>query len=367
VSSTTSAPAFVSPDLPKGTLAELAAKSTADALLVVRVAPVDTFSIFEVNNATTVLDPELNRVMRQDSAVRHEGRLLVGQIFLFDRQSILRLWSRQRLDFPDAGRLTPDHPFLRSGYVAPRGSAPDLATRARLAAEAFVAQGLRDFPRAQEGSEEARARLLTIDTETEAAEQRFYDQQRWSVELAGSWALERAGAEVVIDDAVVDSVGSGAVAPGGVLRGQANLGFLFAGGFTLRGGLGFGRGLQRFSRAYHQDGDDGLDRSFALTLPGASVFGANAAAGYTWWLSPRWSVAGTAGVFLESWSLRATPEDTVLEPQRLRLGLIGHADLIHTWSPRFFSRSGLTFRAGADTGQGSALSGELSLGAGLFF
>jgi hypothetical protein len=135
------------PLTPDATLGELLEHSSADAVLVVRAVPVDGF-VIDFGAGTRVERTALGKeTIRDWRPVNKEGRLLVGQAFLFDRRSRLRLWTKQAPDYPEDGRLVPTHPFLRYGYVHDGpGPAPPDDERARLASARFVESMFGDFP-----------------------------------------------------------------------------------------------------------------------------------------------------------------------------------------------------------------------------
>lgn len=360
----------------EASLDSLRADSDADGLLVVRVVPVDAFYLFESQSQSQVVDPSagMRQPLPDDSAELRSGRLLVGQAFLFDAKTGLRLWSRQLPDVPEDGRLRTDSRLLAYGVVR-RPREPELMPRdkAKKASSAFVRAMLAGFPSPQDGSAGGRAALDAVDAELDLAREAFLDDTHVALELGLGWGGERAGATVLLDGNEVGSLDTGALAPNGLLRASPRLSYLAPGGFVGSLGLSFGLAPGGFSRSYHRDNPrpdlaDPDHRSARVSIDGARTLGAEVTAGYAFLLSPTLFLVPSAGAFGDVWMLDARPGTAIPDGDHYRFGVLGRVDLLLRPSERgpFFTRTGASARFGHDTAGPSAFGFELSASVGLF-
>ncbi len=376
----TTQPPDARPDLvlePGTTLGAAFQASDADALLVVRVVPVDAFYVFQSAQDATVLDLGQDiRAITDDTPTPRSGRLMFGQAFLYDTETRLRLWSKNLPEFPESNRITPNAAFLDYGFVTELGQ-PELPVerRAEIAATRFVQTMFADFLDPSAGSEAGRAMLAAVDPTMEAARQAFLDEGWLGLGVDVGWTGETAGANVVFlpSDTIPGrtiELGTGALAPSGVFRVTPRMDIVSPGGFTFEVAVPLGFGPGSFARTYHFDNPDaGLsdtDRGTRATISGPTTGGLEVAAGYVLPLSPTFDLLPTIGVFGEAWFLdtSAAIEDDV----HLRLGAQARLDAIIHPSPssRFFVRTGGGVRIGVDTAGPAVFGASLNLGVGLF-
>lgn len=352
-------------------LSELLSGSDVDAVLVVRVVPVDEFHL-DFGTGTRVERTALGRERIKDfRPVRHDGRLIVGQAFLFDRRTGLRLWTRQTPDYPELGRLTPKHPFLAYGYVH-RDQQTPLPRTAELAARAtaaFVGAVLADFPAPQAGVAGAREALEAIDIELEQTVQRFRDQTHVGLEISGSWGMEPAQLEVSLFDAELAPLDTGAVIPGGVPRVSPQLTVLTRSNLMWSIAVPITIAPSGFERVVHIDAPEGetVDRTSVLRIEQVIGFGAELQLGTSLRLTQTTLLIPRGGIFGEVWSIDASPSVVLQNSTRVRLGVLGGADLMMLSDPDgwFFGRLGIGGRLGADI-EGAFIYGfQLSLGVGV--
>lgn len=345
------------------TLRRIAAGSTADGILVVRLVPVDRFSI-DVGSGSRVEVTALGRERVEDSRpIPAEGRLLLGQVFLFDRASMMRLWTKQVPDYPEAGRLVPGHPFLEYGYVhdGARGPMPSERELAALAASRFGARILSDFPAPGDGTERGRLALLEADPEREARIAQFFDEGHLGVEVGTRWSLQRAGLELELGGRALPSLETGAIAPSGVFSIAPRLSYLSPGGVELAVALSFGFAPGSFSRSYWRDPEsptlaDPDARAATVRVEGARTFCAEATIGLAIPISPRVFLVPSVGPAVEVWSLDGAPASVVGETERLRLGAASGIDLwLRTADDGgFYGRIGAAAAVDVDTSSGEA-------------
>lgn len=360
------------------TLAAAFQASDADALLVVRAVPVDAFYLFEsAQDASTVVDlgQELRTVT--DAVPRpRSGRLMFGQAFLFDRETQLRLWSKNLPEFPESNRLTPDARILDYGFVTPENEREQPpARRAALAATRFVQAMFADFLAPSDGTDAGRAMLAAVDPEQEAARQAFLDEGWLGLGVDFAWTGETAGTKVVFlpSDTVpgrVIELGTGAIAPMGVFRVTPRLDVVSPGGFTFEIGIPLGFGPGTFGRTYHFDNPDaGLadtDRGARATISGPTIGGLEVAVGYVIPMNPTFDLLPTIGAFGEAWFLDTSIaiEDDV----HYRLGANARLDaIVHpSRDSPLFVRAGGGVRIGLDSAGPAVFGATLNLGVGLF-
>lgn len=351
------------------TLASLLSSSQADALLVVRAVPVDEFTL-DYGKGVYVQNTALGRQKVRDyQPVRRRGRLLVGQAFLFDRRTGLRLWTRQAPDYPDEGRLEPGHAFLRSGVVLAEGQVLEGAALAAAATQQFVPRILDGLPSPKAGDPEARAALDAMDPGAETARQSFLDVGHVVVDLSAGYALETLSMELSFHEQALDALGPGALAPGGLLRLTPRLGYLGAGGTLFSLGVPVTYASAGFGRTYFQENPsptagDPDARAVHVVADGILSGGIELQIGTLIHLSGDLSLVPRGGLFGDVWSIDAGPDETVPKGARVRAGGLLGADV---WmrGERLFGRLGLDGRLGADF-EGTAAAGlSLSLGFGL--
>jgi hypothetical protein len=360
---------------PSMTLRELREKSTADAILVVRAVPVDRFIIdFGAGSRIEITALGRERVI-EVKPVPHQGRLMVGQTFLFDRKTGVRLWTKQIPDFPDGGHLTDGHPFLSYGFVAgptETVTPPSQDDRAQPAARAFVSKMLADFPKAQEGTSEMRARLDDTDVAVEQEVQSFFDEGHLMFDVAARFQHGPTTMGLELQSQALPELTTGALSPNGSFGVVPRAGYLTAGGwaFSLAAPLAFIP--NSFSRSYHRDANEGDqflgDANAKVNVSGGMSFGLDATVGPTFLLSPTMILVPNAGAFFEVLSFDATPSSVVRNASRTRLGLVGSTDLWIRPSPSstFFGRAGFGLRLGVDTTGDLAFGALFTAGAGIF-
>lgn len=356
------------------TIAELRAESEADAVLIVRAVPVDSFNI-DFGSGTKIETTALGRERVQDvRPVQYDGRLMLGQMFLFDRRTGLRLWTRQVPDFPDGGRLTENHPFLQYGYVAgpSSGGVPPAEQRAEPAARAFAAKMLADFPKAGAGNAEARAKLDSTDAAVEDQLQSFFDEGHFALEVDARFQHGPSKMELELNGQALPSLGTGALSPNGFFVVVPRVSYIAAGGWTFGVAVPIGLAPGSFSRTYHRDaamsgGTLAGDDNARVEIGGGSMFGVDLTAGPTLVLSPSMFLLPHGGIFYESVSFDASPSSVVRDASRSRFGVLGGADLRIRASATsaFFGRAGAGLRVGYDLSGSPAFGVDLSAGVGV--
>ncbi|MCK6548198.1 hypothetical protein L6R52_20280 [Myxococcota bacterium] len=358
------------------TLASLLASSAADGVLVVRAVPVDRFSIDFGQGIRTEIGPLGKERVEDVRPEPREGRLLLGQAFLFDRRSGVRLWTKQLPDFPEAGRLTPGHPFLGYGvvYEPKDGVAPPPAERAAPAAQAFVGAMFANLPSPTDGRAEARAKLDATDATKEERVQRFLDEGRFALELGTRWGTQRVELGLELGAEALPSLGNGAIAPSGVVGVVPRATYLAPGGLVLSFALPLGIAPGSFARSYHRDNPnpddlaDPEDRTARVQVSGATTVGAELSVGQARALSRRLYVVPSIGAFADVWSIDAGPSTVVDGTSKVRLGGLAGLDL---WlrtddDSAFFARLGGDLRGGVDL-DGQLVTGfELAASLGIF-
>lgn len=363
--------------LEEDTIRSLAARSDRDALLVIRVVPVDAFSIDVGEGIRTEVTALGRERIRDARPVPHEGRLLVGQVFLFHRATGLRLWTKQLPDFPEGGRLTPGHPFLAYGFVhepgAERRPAPPSAVRATFAADGFVRSMLADFPAPHAGTDEGRSALASVDAEEEARAQSFFDEEHLALDLGAGWSLERAGLDVELGGEPAPDLVTGDLAPSGTYRIVPRASYFLASGLVLSAAFPFGLAPRSFARTYHRDNPrptlaDPGDRDASLVVDGTTTWGAEIGAGIASPISHGVLLLPSVALFGAVWSTDASPGSVIRESTRGRLGARGGIDLWLRWDEQspLYGRFGGGARAGLDLGGPLILGLDFSASAGVF-
>lgn len=356
---------------PKTRLQDVLDASKADGVLVVRVVVVDEFRVHQPSEGAPRLDATGQVVARKPGkSFPVRGRLLIGQAFLYDRRTGLRLWSRQLPDFPEGGKITRRHPILRYGFVQRDKAAMEENVKASRAANRFVDAMFAEFPHAQEGSPEARAALDAVDVESEIEEQRFFDDSRILLDVEAGWAAESSGSDLTLDGEPLPSLGTGAVSPNGIGRVGVRLGYMTTSAWVLSVAGQFGLAPGSFGRSYHRDarqlGVGGLDRSAAVTIDGASTYMAEASVGYSLLLADSLLLVPGVDLFLDVWSVDARPALVVQDRTHLRGGAGVDLDLLYQLSALLYGKISIGGRGGFDSA-GPAFGGiHVSVGVGLF-
>jgi hypothetical protein len=344
----------------------LAEGASSDAVLVVRAVPVDEWFVDLSNDAAlSVIDPTTTAGGLGVGArwERRTGRLLVGQAFLFDRRTGVRLWSRNAPDYPASGRLSADHPFLRYGHVGPSEDP------ARAAATPFVTALLAGLPSARDGSAEARARLDAVDREADERALGFSDAAHVWLELGAGWGLETASADIALADVPLPSPGTGALAPAGSVRGTLRIGALGTDEWSYVADLSLGVIPNRYGVVVHRDRDGTTPASTAsLVLDGGTVWGAAVSAGPSFRLASRLLLVVRAGVLAESWTF-GEASSLLVDGGQVRLGALAGADLhlLSSYDGPFYVRLGGEGRLGLAVGQGAFGGFAFQAGAGVLF
>jgi hypothetical protein len=357
------------------TLADALAASEADAVLVVRGLGVDEFGVFDTKQSQRFIELGSGEAAREvvGKPLPRTGRLIVGQAFLFDRDTGLRLWSRQIPDYPIEGKLLPNDPFFAYGFVQERGASElDASVKAEKAAEAFVPAILDGFPAPHAGDEAALADLDTEALARTAERDAFYDGAHWLVEVGTGWSLSNAsiGAQLVRDaqdpmggDVVeVPPLGAGELLPSGVFRFlQPRATLIFPGGFTMSGHLEYGAIPGSFRRtlvAPAADPNADFDQFAELEVSGGDAVGFGLDFGYAYWQSDRLLFLPQLGL---GWELlnfddpNRLLEDSTLDRPFMR------GDLGLVWFPSqglgLYLRPTLGFRVGWQIESGSVYGG----------
>ncbi len=368
--------------LPPGvTVREVLKSSTADAVLVLQALPIDRFRLVvesTLNPAATGSGASQNELTAtpssQETFVEATGRLILGQAYLLDAKTSVRLWSRRNPGAPSDGRLPQDHAFFKYGFVNAPGDSTENKERATRSAAAFAARALDGFPSASEGTPEGVQRLSAIDVESEQSRQVFLVQRHFALELNFSWGPERAGTGVRLGEAEAPDLGTGAVAPVGIFRGAPKFTYLAAGGLMFSAAVPFGTIPGRFQRSYYRDArpaQDGENAQSAVledvTIDGGWTGGVELTAGYAFYLSESWLFTAAGGGLIDVWNLDASPGAVIDNPRHVRFGALGDVGLL--WmlptNARFYGRIGGTGRLGGDTAGPFFFGFNLSLSVGL--
>ncbi|MEQ9504468.1 MAG: hypothetical protein RIT81_46855 [Deltaproteobacteria bacterium] len=360
------------------TLAAVFQATDADGLLVVRVVPVDAFYMFQTIEENQIVDLSTTITpITDDAPTPRSGRLMFGQVFLYDHETRLRLWSKNLPEFPESSRLTTDAAFLDYGLLTELGQ-PELppARRAEVAATNFVRTMFSDFLEPTDGSQAGRDMLAAVDPEIEAARQAFLDEGWIGLGIDFGWTGETSGSKVVFEDdndpnlARTIELGTGAIAPSGVFRLTPRMDIVSPGGFSFEIGVPLGFGPGSFARTYHFDNPDaGLadtDRGARATISGPTVAGLEIGAGYVLPLNATLDLFPTIGLFGEGWFLDTSP--VIDSNVHVRLGAKANFDAIIHPSPSsaLFVRAGGGVRVGVDTAGPVIFGATLNVGVGMF-
>jgi hypothetical protein len=381
IATATSAPSLPPPRAPAAvpgltgetTLADLLKKSTADAVLVVRVVPIDSFYV-DLGTGTRTQVTELGRERIEDvRPAARQGRLLLGQAFLFDRETGLRLWTKQLPDYPEGGRLVPNHRFLQYGLMyEPNQSAAPPAERAAPAADRFTKAMFKDFPAAHPGSDEARRALAAVDVEQESEREQFLDRGHLSIDVGAAWGAENARLEGQLGGTAIPNLGTGAVAPAGIVRLVPRAFYLAPGGLALSLAFPVGYAPSGFSRSYERDNPtlnaaDPNDRAATVKVSSTTTFGAVATIGSARFWTPTILYIPNVGLYGDVFSAKASPASVIGSPTHTRIGAQGGLDvLIRTENTPFYGRLAGNLKLGLDLGGPLTYGIELVASAGLF-
>ena len=350
------------------TLGDILAASDRDVVAVVRVVPIDRFMVDEGEGARIDVTTGTRDFARDQKPVAHHGRLMLGQLFVFDRHTGLRLLTKQAPDFPEHGRITKDHPFLAYGFVAPAPTVP-ASTRAQAASRAFVDKMLSDFPAAHAGDPAARAALDSVDVDAELGVETFLDEDHVSFDLQLSYGAEPAEAELTFFDAPLAPLGTAAIAGSGLVRVVPSGAYVSTGGMMYSVAVPIGIGPSEFGRTYYRDNpmpttERPNDHAGRVGLSGVSTFGLELSLGYLIRLSPRsatFFLIPRGGAFGEVWFVDIAPGSIATDDSRLRLGVFGGADVLLMWA----EDSPLYLRAGANGRLGVDLDAPFVVGFGV--
>lgn len=374
------APLFGESYLAEGTsLRDVLDSSEADAVMVVRAVVVDAFYFFDRSDERLIQQPGSGGIsggqqVVDGQAIQRSGRLLLGQVFVFDRRTGLRLWSRQRPDFPENGRLNANSSLLKYGYVRGDGEAELMPeAKAAKAASSFTKAMLAPFAPPNEGTAAGRSALAQLDPEQEQARQSFLDEGHLVLQLDAGWSLESAGVDVVLDGEVVDRLGAGALAPTGVFRLTPRVGYQSPGGFVFSLGVPLGFAPNDFSRTYFIDNPDRNvgdpdHRGVGISLGSPSLGGLELGGGKSFVITPKLLVHGSGGAFAEIWTFDGAPSTIVSDQRLYRFGVYGGGSLMYRVSQDgpLFLHSGARVRLGWASA-GPAIYGlDLQMGLGLF-
>lgn len=362
------------------TLREVLGAADADAVLVVRVAPVDRFSVFQQSGEQQMIetgDPSSQVLTTADQAEDRYGRLLIGQAFLFEPRSRVRLWSRQIPDFPPAGRLVPDDPFLAYGFVARDvDEVMDGADKARRAAAAFVPAMLRTFPEPREGDPAARLALQDDSIQQSEKVQRFFDRNHVAIELGVGWELpalsstartlqptgdvQQGPAETPLPD-----VGTSELASMGSIEAvRPKVTWVAPGGTTFSLGFEIGlipNDLVRTVFAEAVLDSTSVDQAVELRASGGTAVGGTLAVGRLVPLAPRLFLLPEVGTFVDVYVFDVSP--TIPDGTHPVWGAQGELSLLYRfsgWAPLFI-RLGAAGRVGADFASPSPLFGSVAV------
>jgi hypothetical protein len=362
------------------TLRELLGAAETDAVLIVRVVPVDRFTVFEKAGEQQIIDtgdPATQMLTTAEAAEDRLGRLLVGQAFLYEPTSRVRLWSRQIPDFPTAGRLTPDDPFLAYGYVAEDvDEVTDLAEKAERAADAFVPAMLDTFPGPESGDPEVRAALRSASFQRQARMQRFLDQNHVALEISAGWEMPsiRSRARTLQDvgqlepvEIALPELGTGELAPVGSFELRPKAIWIRPGGLSFSAGFELGFIPNDFQRTVFVENVDDVgdfDQAVELSVSGGTTVGGSLAGGWLVPLSPALFLHPEVGTFVDVYLFDASP--TVPDATHVTWG--GQGELSVWLRPSatgaLYLRAGAGGRVGADFGGDVLASFVASVGVG---
>lgn len=371
--------------VPRPTLRRLLGETDADALLVIRVVPVDRFSLFEKVNEQTIIDtgdPTAQVLTRAEASVDRLGRLLVGQAFLFEPRSRIRLWSRQIPDFPETGRLTADSPFLKYGFVADDvEEVVDASDKARRAADAFVPSILAGFPEPHPGDPSTLEVLTSDEVQRKVRRDRFYDRNHVAIELSAAWELPSitASARTLQDVGALEAavtplpdLGTGELAPAGVFELRPKAVWIQPGGLSFSVGAELGFIPNDYARTVFAARIDppsptSPDQAVELSASGGLTVGGSLAVGRLVALSPQLFLLPEVGAFVDVYAFDVS--GVVDDATHVTLGGQGELSLLVKPSEDspFYVKTGAAGRLGGDFMGGLLATLSLTAGVGLLY
>ncbi|MEM1025590.1 MAG: hypothetical protein AAF627_09220 [Myxococcota bacterium] len=362
----------------QASLSDALERSQADGVLVVRGLAVDEFGVYDTKQEQRFIDLGSGDALPEvvGKPIPRTGRLIVGQAYLFDRSTGLRLWSRQIPDFPNEGKLLPGDPFFRYGFVQKRGvSELDASVKAKKAAAAFVSAILDGFPEPHEGDPEALAGIDRGALQRTAERDAFYDGSHWLLELGTGWSLASAsiGAQLAQDQSDPDggtvfevpALGAGEILPSGTLRLlQPRATLILPGGLTMSGHFTYGVVPGDFRRtlvAPAVDPNADFDQFAELEVSGGQSLAFGFDLGYALWRSDRFLILPQLGLGYEL--LQFEDPNRLLQDATLDRPFL-QGDLGVAWFPLegsgLFLRPSVGFRVGWQVEDGSVF-GALDL------
>lgn len=341
------------------TVASLRAQASGtDGLVVVRAVPLTPVEVTEPSAAAVVVAPTGGfgdigaQVQDLSRTVKLEGRVMLGQAFLFHEPSGVRLWSEHLPGIPADGVLTRDAALLGFGVTGEAAAGLSGVELERAAATAFVNRILDGMP---ERRDDGRAdHFADLDVRAEEEREAVLDRKGLLLDIGGRWSFAGVG-QTYPDNAegALPDLGNGEMAQLGAASGVLRASYLTAGGFTVEAHGLYGRVLgDGLSRSLYVD-----ERVVEQRIEGGDVVGGGLGVG---WLLPFGHgvmLHPSAVFFGERWSFDGSPD---LAGDRFRYGLEGRLDL--RWLP--FEGQGWMFRIGGLVSAGLDTEGPGFVGAG---
>lgn len=359
------------------TLTDIAAVAETDGILVLRAVPMAQLYVLDDDEVTQVLDAggtlENGAALPQGDSVARltPGVLFMGQAFLYDRATGVRLWSEQLPDMPRDRALRQGSPMLRYGVIGADFERLEVKERVPAAARGAARALLTALPSPQEGSPDGTQALAGVDVRAERRREAFFDRPHLGLEIGAAWSFEQASGNATLPDGTqLPSLGNGELGPLGALSPHFRLTWVTAGGtsFGATAVLGTVPGAS-FSRRVFRGGDTPAagDELGVQSLESTFLFGGGLGIGRLLAASNTVFLHPFAGLFAEQWSYDATPG--FLDPvNQIRLGTELRFDVLWLPTPTpFMLRGGVHGRAGIADGSRSFFGGGLSLGAGVLF
>jgi len=354
------------------TVSSVRADSSADAILIVRGISADEFVIDRGVGTKIIETPQGRERVRDYLPETRHGRLIVGQAFLFDRRTGIRLWSRQAPDYPKTKRLRTGHPFLKHGHVG-KETGTELAN---LAAEGFVSGLFVGFPKVQSSeSSQARGRINATDLDQEYLTQAFWDKSPLALELGLGWSYGQFALPLTLFDEELPALGSDTITPNGLLRLRPQISFFTNSEWVWNMAIPFvilpERNLQR---TYFRDepksniGLNGRDHHADISVNGLFGFGGELSTGPVIVFEKQYLVSPLLGIFIERWQFDVRPGEVLTQDSMLRMGAFLGGDV--TYFPggldgSLFIRGQGQFRAGLDNSATFLWGLNVTFGAGI--
>ncbi|MEQ8277794.1 MAG: hypothetical protein RMA76_21190 [Deltaproteobacteria bacterium] len=328
------------------------AGAEADLVIVVRVQPVDRFYV----SKQTVYDLQAARqgaTSKKPPLEPRQGRLLVGQAYVFDAKTGLRLWSRDAVDFPSEAWLNPDSALLEYGVVGPHD---DLANAS---AAAFTAKTFAKFPGATEGDASTRAKLDAIDVEQDEKMLAAVDRTKVLVGVDASWGFDGIGARVEGAGEGV-RIDTNALAPSGTFRFTPHLDARFPGGVTIGVGVPIGFAPGSYSEVFVNG-----DRAVEVAFSSPEYLGVQLGVRYDRYSSSDFHIRPGGGLFIDGWRIGADPRGTIEGDAITRYGLFAELFGLLDVTEVVHVLGGVRGRVGPVVNDRVALGIEVAIGAGL--